>query len=666
MSAVSGACLVSKKAGMLHVREDTAPPTLEWVAVENQSDKISIALNTLTNLQAPKETSPKMMLIVTYRLNDEDQRLKLTFNNRPTMNFIKESLQTIVARSRTVIKDATPTSQIATPVDLLTPVPSTPAPSASTPGPEAISASGDRISLSDSALLKNHKLQQKLLLEDKVLYDTFKQSVIHYKLSPTIFWSTRISQLRTYALTISQHRGPYNVLSTIKPVATSDNQVNVNVTRDMINEIFDTYPLIRKAFSDLVPLKIQEGEFWSRFFNSKLFRRLRGDKIRPNDRGDLIIDKYLYVDPDFLEKKQEDDESIREQIATLGERSVNKFIDIAGNEEDNSQKLGNRPDFTMRYVDIDPKVKQTLNFGGPGGQENEMVLLMKNMNKLSSKMIQMSEKNSDEGNNSITSSTDTITKSKPTDLSQAEFNEFAEELDLHDLHETKPTQFVKLNVGKIESQRDLEIQAHSNQQHLHTPMDDKAIEAYISSNIVESVPGGISLADTFESRQEDINKSANEIISLTKMNSRAYKTNLGSSHLDQLSPLNNSITMEDMQSIIRFNITITEYLSHFWKLYLYGDNPIQLKKLFGSLRDYNESLVALKKEYISKLRAKTGLVGDPDKIEKLIEKAIKDLENCWRPMELELAKATTDYVLQVRLQLKEGETNENGKRPLET
>ena len=88
---------------------------------------------------------------------------------------------------------------------------------------------------------------------------------MQFKLSPQVFWSSRLNQLRTFALTISQHKGPYNVLSTIKPVATSDNQVNVNVTRDTINEIFTIYPIIKKAFDDLVPNKFNEGEFWSRF-----------------------------------------------------------------------------------------------------------------------------------------------------------------------------------------------------------------------------------------------------------------------------------------------------------------------------------------------------------------------------------------------------------------
>ena len=128
---------------------------------------------------------------------------------------------------------------------------------------------------------------------------------MQFKLSPQVFWSSRLNQLRTFALTISQHKGPYNVLSTIKPVATSDNQVNVNVTRDTINEIFTIYPIIKKAFDDLVPNKFNEGEFWSRFFNSKLFRRLRGDKISiSNSRGDVVLDKYLYIDQNYQEKLQ--------------------------------------------------------------------------------------------------------------------------------------------------------------------------------------------------------------------------------------------------------------------------------------------------------------------------------------------------------------------------
>lgn len=40
-------------------------------------------------------------------------------------------------------------------------------------------------------------------------------------------------------------------------------------------------------------------------FNSKLFRRLRGDKISiSNSRGDVVLDKYLYIDQNYQEKLQ--------------------------------------------------------------------------------------------------------------------------------------------------------------------------------------------------------------------------------------------------------------------------------------------------------------------------------------------------------------------------
>lgn len=121
-----------------------------------------------------------------------------------------------------------------------------------------------------------------------------------------------------------------------------------------------------------MPNKFSEGEFWSRFFNSKLFRRLRGDKISINNsRGDVILDKYLYIDQNYQEKastapQKEDNvdnkpanslkkgrksgfiEPPKFEEMVVPEPNISKFLDLLGNEQDNSQKLGNRPDITMR------------------------------------------------------------------------------------------------------------------------------------------------------------------------------------------------------------------------------------------------------------------------------------------------------------------------------
>ena len=325
------------KLGMVYIREDLAPLMLEWKPIDEQEEDraISIPLNSLTTLQSTKETSPKMILKIVYKLTSgppntnadgtdngggggEEKSFKLTFTNRPTMNTIKDSLQTIVARSRTRVEGTSTPTPAPAPASTFGSAPQADSTrdstSSSTPIPPTTSGTSTSSSLlslaasqslSDANLLKNFELQQKLLLEDRQLRDVFTKSVMQFKLSPQVFWSSRLNQLRTFALTISQHKGPYNVLSTIKPVATSDNQVNVNVTRDTINEIFTIYPIIKKAFDDLVPNKFNEGEFWSRFFNSKLFRRLRGDKISiSNSRGDVVLDKYLYIDQNYQEKLQ--------------------------------------------------------------------------------------------------------------------------------------------------------------------------------------------------------------------------------------------------------------------------------------------------------------------------------------------------------------------------
>ncbi len=129
MDIIRGACSVDKIGGMVYIREDLAPLMLEWKPIDEQEEDraISIPLNSLTTLQSTKETSPKMILKIVYKLTSgppntnadgtdngggggEEKSFKLTFTNRPTMNTIKDSLQTIVARSRTRVEGtSTPT-----------------------------------------------------------------------------------------------------------------------------------------------------------------------------------------------------------------------------------------------------------------------------------------------------------------------------------------------------------------------------------------------------------------------------------------------------------------------------------------------------------------------------------------------------------------------------
>lgn len=621
MATVSGACIVNRMSGLLQIREDTSPSKLFWKAVD-QEESVEIPLNNLANLQATKDLSPKMILKLFYSIGEsaEELDLKMTFNNRQTMNAVKECLQTILARQKTVINDkqssATPERGENSP----------------RPGSPALDNALDFSkpqALSDASLLKNRELQQKYLLEDRALRSVFTQSVIKFKLSPTIFWLSRIGQLRTYALTISQHRGPYNVLSTIKPVATSDNQVNVNVTRDTINEIFETYPIIRQAYNELVPSKLSEGEFWSRFFNSKLFRRLRGEKINSSKiRGDMIIDRYLHVDADFVEREAQ----ISAGKAPVAEHHVNRFLDLEGNAEDNSQKLGPSPDITMKYS-FEETNKPDQNEADSFRKENEMVVLMRNMNKLSKKMV--------------------TAEADEQKTPQRQEIEKEAELDLGDLNELLDLQYIELNLNSTQL-----AQKHETKD--SKPVTSEEWQAYVLKNSFERRP--LDLRQTYESRGPDFSKVSSDVYALVRHNNRTYRL---LHHVpDPLAGENENLLPDsEVQELITLNVTVTEFLLHFWHLFLHGGNPVQLKKLFANLRNCQQSLSGLE----ARVKSTVDQNAQVKQNEKLRDKLHKDLDTCVHLLKAGLDTAVTAYVKAVR-QANEAESsnevNENGKRAL--
>lgn len=630
MASVSGACIISKISGLLQIREDTVPSKLMWKAID-QDKSMEIPLNNLSKLQASPDSSPKMLLKLFYTVqgSPEIKDIKLTFNNRLTMNAVKETLQTIVARQKTIIKDSpAPGNESGT---------STPAPSGEninrkSPGSSDPLDFFNAESLSDANLLKNRPLQQKLLLEDKTLRSIFTQSVINFKLSPAIFWSTRIGQLRTYALTISQHRGPYNVLSAIKPVATSDNQVNVNVTRDTINEIFGTYPIIRHAFDELVPVKLNEGEFWSRFFNSKLFRRLRGDKINTsNTRGDVVIDKYLYVDAEFV---AEEKAKVTREVKP--DHQVDKFIDLEGNEEDNSQKLGILPDFTMKFSD-----DGSTNSGASesrGKNENEMMILMKNMNKLSNKMV----------------NAHVDAEPKPETVAQL-YQNHEYDLKIADLTEVPEPHYVRLNLDTHAPRHIVDVE--NALQTKSTAVSDEDVRQVLLGSMF-STSQTVNLNEAYASKSEYIAKANADITASVKHNFRAFKQTHNLKDPSQVSGTN-VLKEESVQELITYNITVVEFLLHFWNLFLNGGSLAQLKKLFTNLRNCQSLLVQLEQKLAEEIQNHDQVKQN----ERLRERLMKDLSNCVLPLSAGLSKACNDYMTASRAANQE--LNENGKRPLE-
>lgn len=192
----------------------------------------------------------------------------------------------------------------------------------------------------DEKLKKDDKLQISLLKANPSLSKTFAESMKAKPDSITKaqfnaeFWSTRVHLLRSHAIEKNQSRGAYNVLSTIKPYA-QDEKSKLTVSKEQIQLIFNLHPLVKRVYDENVP-KISESSFWAQFFQSRLLKKLKGEKITDADPVNPLLDKYL----------QEDDDA--ERGKRLMASHIPHIIDVEGNEENHSQRKGNRPDHTLR------------------------------------------------------------------------------------------------------------------------------------------------------------------------------------------------------------------------------------------------------------------------------------------------------------------------------
>jgi len=152
-------------------------------------------------------------------------------------------------------------------------------------------------------LLADLELQHSLLKSDAALGKTFMEALLTTKNGPTSdsqlgqrFWSTRLHLLRAHAIERSQKKGSYNVLSTIKPKQEGE-KMRLNLSPEQVRIIFDQHPIVRRAYDENVP-RIENVRFWSRFFVSRLFKKLKGEKVVEQDARDQDFDKYLAFDDD--------------------------------------------------------------------------------------------------------------------------------------------------------------------------------------------------------------------------------------------------------------------------------------------------------------------------------------------------------------------------------
>lgn len=177
-----------------------------------------------------------------------------------------------------------------------------------------------------------------MLLGNPELAALHRELVMGGHITENEFWEGREHLILAQAAAEIQRRGKPGQLVDPRP-QTVDGEVKIVITPQLVHDIFEEFPVVAKAYSDNVPRKLSEAEFWKRYFQSRLFNAhrasIRSSAAQHVVKDDPILDKYLEREDDELEPQR------------LREEGVDIFIDLGATQEDH-EETGNIRDVTMQ------------------------------------------------------------------------------------------------------------------------------------------------------------------------------------------------------------------------------------------------------------------------------------------------------------------------------
>ena len=453
-------------------------------------------------------------------------------NPRAEANALKDALSTLITAYKTSLADVPTSNGTSTPS-----------------GPNDVQKNGSKSSsgaerwFDDAQLMTDFQLQQSLMQKDAALSRTYKEA---RRTKPesmsdaqfnTQFWSSRVGMLRAHGVETHQQRGSYNVLSVVKPRQV-DGELKLNMSAEQQRLIMKQHPLLQRVYDENVP-KLNSNEFWSRFFLSRLFKKLKGERITSDDATDPTFDKYL---------DGNNDKHLEQRLLTA---QVPHIIDLEGNEENQGGvRSGNKKDITMR----------------PSSYAK--VPIVRTLNSLSSKIL------------SNVAASD-IDPANPIGMDEETFNALA----LRDLQGEAGDNRIRLNIrdqsqflSSDHPQHSIEAALYATQEPadvlngLRADLDPSLMDTDSAGGLDLQVATGI-IEDSDSEDDERVahvgSKASFREAQKQILESVAVRRSEidGTDGVQTLSGLSRNI----FDQLILVQATTIDFIHHFWKLFLSGD-----------------------------------------------------------------------------------------------
>ncbi|KAG9247899.1 hypothetical protein BJ878DRAFT_123257 [Calycina marina] len=529
-SGLKGSALYKKTDGVFSITDDRK--SIIWTPSQppDAAPAITIAITNISNLQQTPETNPKVILKIFEKPPGGTEATPAIthlfhFNSpkapREEANAIKEVLSCLLVGlkandpSVSKVNGHLPVSK----------------------APGALQFASSDGWYEDSQLKADFDLQRDLMIRNPFLkqtYDEFrklKSDGLSLTQFNSQFWSTRTNMLRAHAVEFNQKKGSYNVLSEVKPIGDS-----VTINREQIQLVFSQHPLVKQVYDENVP-KLNEVLFWERFFLSRLYKKLKGNRITESDTTDPTFDRYL--------NQSDDDRSLRRRQE---ETQIPHFIDLEGNEENQGgTKSGNRKDWTMRP------------------NSTTKVPIIRSLNSVSERIM-------------ANVAPSDIDPANPIGMSEKEFNE----LTLRDLQAASNETRIELNIKEqslIQSRHKSSVSEEARFYAAKVPSD---VLHDLSDDVMNGIGGGLQSAIGFidDSNSEDEDKlphvgskssiaeAQEHLIQGVKARGKEIAVARGNTDSKTMQAgLSNGI----FESLTLSHATTTEFLNQFWLLFLSGD-----------------------------------------------------------------------------------------------
>ncbi|KAG8839867.1 RNA polymerase II transcription factor B subunit 1 [Serendipita sp. 411] len=186
---------------------------------------------------------------------------------------------------------------------------------------------------------RTYRLKKKILMRDTELAALHNAVVINGKMSEGDFWASRQHLVEEAAAIEGQKRGKSSRLIDPKPDVSTTGDIKISITPQLQMDIFEEWPIVKRAYDENVSNNMTKEEFWKRYFESQLYHNnrasVRSSATQHRVKEDPIFDKYL----DPLDNEIEPRKSRQD--------SVSRLVDLVSTREDHGQ-TGNTLDVTMQ------------------------------------------------------------------------------------------------------------------------------------------------------------------------------------------------------------------------------------------------------------------------------------------------------------------------------